>query len=92
MFGSGGGSDGSALSDVLQFVMADFTFVKKLEAFSKEHAHLIGDPDKEEHSHAAYELYKEYQSLFESLIGDFLKSKGHTVQKLYEELREKNAS
>ena len=92
MFGTAeSGGDGSALSAVLQFVMADMTFIQKLEAFSKEHAHLIGDPDKEEHSHAAFELFNDYQKLFETLIGGYLESKGHTAEKLYEEMLEKNA-
>ena len=91
MFGSAAADDGGALSDVLTFVMADLTFVKKLEAFAKDNAHMVGDPDLEEHSHAAYELYNDYQKLFEKLIGGFLESKGHTAEKLYEEMRAKSA-
>ena len=76
----------SIISDVAEFLFGDEEFGTALEAFAKKNCSVFTDSD--EHKLVYTELYQKYQSLFESKLESFLKTKDYTSDQFMQACQE----
>ena len=87
-------SDGSIVAKLMEYYYADDSLQETLTKWAYDHC----DAFEEDRGAGADEykleftpLHAEFCSLFESLLEDFLKGQGFTVQKFYEQLQSEAA-